>query len=102
MRDHYDRNRRLLVGAFHQLPGFRCVMPQGAFYAFPSIQHLGGDSWDAATRLLDEVQVVAVPGSGFGEHGEGYLRFSLAASVADIEEAVSRLGRFVGVAHGGG
>lgn len=102
MRDHYDRNRRLLVGAFDQLPGFRCVMPQGAFYAFPSIQDLGGDSWDVATRLLDEVQVVAVPGSGFGEHGHGHLRFSLAASLADIEEAISRLGRFVGVAHGGG
>jgi aminotransferase len=94
MRAYYDRNRRILVGAFEDLPGFSCVMPGGAFYAFPAVRELGESSWQVAIRLLEEVQVVAVPGSGFGRHGEGYLRFSLAAPTEVIREAVSRLGRF--------
>jgi aminotransferase len=94
MRAQYDRNRQVLVDGLNELPGVSCVMPKGAFYAFPSIQELGGDSWQVATRLLEEVQVVTVPGSGFGQHGEGYLRFSLAASTSDIDEAVARMRRF--------
>jgi aminotransferase len=100
MKAQYNRNRRVLVGALNELPGVHCVMPRGAFYAFPSIEGLGGDSWQVATRLLEEVQVVAVPGSSFGPHGEGYLRFSLAASSTEIDEAVARLRRFA--AAGGG
>jgi aminotransferase len=100
MRAQYDRNRRVLVGALNELPGVHCVMPRGAFYAFPSIKGLGGDSWQVATRLLEEVQVVAVPGSGFGPHGEGYLRFSLAASSTEIDEAVARLRCFAAAGRG--
>jgi len=95
MRAQYDKNRQVLVEGLNALPGVSCVMPRGAFYAFPSIKGLGGDSWQVATRLLEKVQVVAVPGSGFGQHGEGYLRFSLAASRGEIAEAVARLRRFV-------
>lgn len=93
MRTLYDRNRRVLVKGLNDLKGVSCVMPQGAFYAFPSIKGMGGNSWQVAEQLLDQARVVAVPGSGFGPHGEGYLRFSLAASAAEIAEALARLRR---------
>ena len=94
MRSLYDRNRQTLVTALNQLPGVSCFLPRGAFYAFPRVEALGGNSWSIAERLLRDVQLVAVPGDSFGQNGEGHLRLSLAASVDTIDEAVRRLNRF--------
>ncbi len=75
--------------------GLSCFEPFGAFYVFPSIKEFGMTSEEFATRLLDEEKVAAVPGTAFGECGEGFLRVSYAYSLDDLKEAIGRLGRFV-------
>ena len=72
-----------------------CFEPFGAFYVFPCIKEFGMTSEEFATRLLDEEKVAAVPGTAFGDCGEGFLRVSYAYSLDDLREAISRLGRFV-------
>lgn len=90
----YDLRRRLLVAGFNRI-GLPCPMPEGAFYAFPSIAGTGLDSETFAERLLHEERVAVVPGTAFGACGEGHLRCSYAASVANLEEALRRIDRFV-------
>jgi aminotransferase len=90
----YDARRRLIVGGLNAL-GLACRMPEGAFYAFPSIAGTGLDSETFAERLLHQERVAVVPGNAFGDCGEGHIRCSYAASVADLEEALRRIGRFV-------
>ena len=75
--------------------GLACFEPKGAFYAFPSIKCTGMTSEEFAEGLLTEEKVAVVPGSAFGEYGEGYARCCYATSLADIEEALSRMKRFV-------
>ena len=75
--------------------GLSCFEPKGAFYAFPSIKCTGMTSEEFAEGLLTEEKVAVVPGSAFGEYGEGYARCCYATSLADIEEALSRMKRFV-------
>ncbi|GAI12595.1 unnamed protein product, partial [marine sediment metagenome] len=75
--------------------GLPCFEPKGAFYAFPSIKGTGMTSEEFAERLLIEEKVAVVPGTAFGQCGEGYVRCCYATSLADIEEALSKMKRFV-------
>ena len=94
MRTAYNQRRRFLIHEFQKM-GLPCFKPFGAFYIFPCIKGFGMTSEEFATRLLDEEKVAAVPGTAFGECGEGFLRVSYAYSLEDLKEAVGRLGRFV-------
>ncbi|HEY2494733.1 MAG TPA: aminotransferase class I/II-fold pyridoxal phosphate-dependent enzyme [Paenibacillus sp.] len=94
MVDSYNQRRRLIVQGFRDI-GLDCHEPQGAFYAFPSIESTGLSSDDFAQRLLVEAKVAAVPGNVFGLGGDGFLRCSYATSVTQLNEALDRIGRFV-------
>ena len=100
MREEYNRRRHLMVRGLNRL-GLNCVEPQGAFYTFPSIKGLGMSSDAFAERLLVEERVALVPGSAFGPSGEGHVRCCYAVSLEEIEEALERIGRFVGSLKGG-
>ena len=75
--------------------GFDCYEPQGAFYVFPSIKTFGMTSDEFALKLLEEEKVAVVPGTAFGDCGEGYLRISYAYSLNDLKRALERMERFV-------
>ncbi|MBN3523068.1 aminotransferase class I/II-fold pyridoxal phosphate-dependent enzyme [Paenibacillus apiarius] len=94
MVESYNQRRRLVVKGFREI-GLDCHEPQGAFYAFPSIQSTGLTSEQFAHRLLFEAKVAAVPGDVFGLGGEGFIRCSYATSVAQLNEALDRMGRFL-------
>jgi len=94
MRAEYDRRRRLIVDGLNEI-GLKCFEPQGAFYAFPSVEVTGMDENEFAEKLLHEEGVAVVPGSAFGEAGRGYVRCSYATAYEKIEEALERLRRFV-------
>ncbi|MEK4250836.1 MULTISPECIES: aminotransferase class I/II-fold pyridoxal phosphate-dependent enzyme [Paenibacillus] len=94
MIESYNQRRRIVVQGFREI-GLECHEPQGAFYAFPSIQSTGLTSEEFAQRLLEEANVAAVPGDVFGLGGEGHLRCSYATSVANLSEAIERMGQFV-------
>src|SRR5215470_1043162 len=87
----FRRRRDAIVEGLGRVRGFRCARPAGAFYAFPNITGTGQSSKTLADRLLDEAGVACLPGTSFGEHGEGYLRFSFANSLENIEEALRRM-----------
>jgi aminotransferase len=88
----FDRRRKALVEGLRGIPGITCAMPQGAFYAFPSVQRLGVPSGTLAFYLLREAGVAVVPGSAFGMFGEGYLRVAYANSLENVQQAVARIG----------
>ena len=94
MRTAYNQRRRFLLHEFKKMK-LDCFEPFGAFYVFPCIKEFGMTSEEFATRLLDEEKVAAVPGTAFGDCGEGFLRVSYAYSLDDLREAISRLARFV-------
>jgi aminotransferase len=94
MREAYDQRRRYLLHAFEEM-GIPCFEPQGAFYMFPNISRFGMSSDEFATRLLQEEKVAIVPGTAFGECGEGFLRVSYAYSLKDLKRALERIERFV-------
>jgi aminotransferase len=94
MRESYDQRRRYLVHAFKEM-GLECFEPHGAFYLFPSIKRFDMTSDEFATRLLREEKVAVVPGTAFGDCGEGFLRISYAYSLKNLKEALSRMDRFV-------
>ncbi len=87
----FDRRRRIIVEALNALPGVRCADAGGAFYAFPNIEGTGMTSREAQDRFLAEAGVATVAGTSFGAWGEGYLRFSYANSVENIQEALRRI-----------
>ena len=87
----FDERRRVIVRALSQLPGFRCVEPAGAFYAFPNIGDTGLGAHALQQKLLEEAGVATVAGTSFGRYGEGYLRFSYANNTANIERAIARI-----------
>ena len=91
MRRAFDARRRIIVRALNQLPGFRCVDPGGAFYTFPNIEGTGMSARELQSRMLEDAGVATVAGTSFGAHGEGFVRFSYAASEEDIERAVERI-----------
>jgi aminotransferase len=94
MVEDYNRRRLVMVKGLNKI-GLPCFEPKGAFYAFPSIKATGLSSEEFAKKLLIEEKVAVIPGSAFGECGEGYIRCCYATSLADIEEALARMGRFV-------
>lgn len=94
MRKAYNQRRRFLMHEFSRM-GLECFEPFGAFYVFPSIQEFGMTSEQFAERLLMEEKVAVVPGTAFGECGEGFLRISYAYSLEDLKKALNRLGHFI-------
>ena len=82
------------MGAFREL-GMDCFEPYGAFYMFPCIKRFGMTSDEFANRLLREEKIAIVPGTAFGDSGEGYLRVSYAYSLEDLKKAIGRIRRFV-------
>ncbi len=94
MRNEYDRRRRFLLNAFQEM-GIECFEPFGAFYMFPSIKKFGMSSDEFATRLLKEEKIAVVPGTAFGDCGEGFLRISYAYSIEDLKAALERIESFI-------
>jgi aminotransferase len=98
MREEYDGRRKYLLRRFQEM-GLSCFEPFGAFYVFPSIQQFGMTSEEFATRLLQSKKVAVVPGTAFGDCGEGFLRISYAYSLDNLKEALDRLGAFLDELH---
>jgi aminotransferase len=94
MREEYDGRRRYLLHRFHEM-GLECFEPFGAFYMFPSIQEFGMTSDEFATELLKAKKVAVVPGTAFGDSGEGFIRVSYAYSLEDLKVALGRIEEFV-------
>ena len=94
MRESYNQRRRYLINRFNEI-GMDCFEAEGAFYVFPSIKKFGLSSEEFATRLLMEEKVAIVPGTAFGDCGEGFMRISYAYSLERLKEALDRIERFV-------
>lgn len=94
MRQAYNQRRRFLMNAFREM-NLKCFEPYGAFYVFPCIKEFGMTSEEFATKFLEEEHVAAVPGTAFGESGEGFLRISYAYSLPTLKTAMERLNHFV-------
>jgi len=95
MREEFRRRRQVLVEGLRGIPGIRCPMPQGAFYAFANIQGTGLSSEAFEERALEEAGVALLSGSAFGSRGEGYVRLSYANSLENLRRAVERLDSLV-------
>jgi aspartate/methionine/tyrosine aminotransferase len=91
MVEAFRRRRDLVVDGLNTLPGVSCIVPRGAFYAFPNVTRLGRPSAEIAERLLTEAGVALLSGTAFGAHGEGYLRLSYANSEANLRAALERM-----------
>ncbi|MEZ5849448.1 MAG: pyridoxal phosphate-dependent aminotransferase [Hyphomicrobiaceae bacterium] len=91
----FDERRRVIVPMLNQLPGFRCVNPGGAFYAFPNVTGTGLSAKELQNRMLEEAGVATVAGTSFGIHGEGFIRFSYANSTENIKRAIERIGKLL-------
>ena len=91
MVDAFKQRRDLIVDGLNAIPGFRCAKPRGAFYAFPNITGTGWSSRKLAEYLLNDAGVACLSGTAFGDAGEGYLRFSYANSLENIQKALMRI-----------
>jgi aspartate aminotransferase len=91
----FDERRKVIVPLLNQLPGFKCVDPGGAFYAFPNITGTGMTAKELQNKMLETAGVATVAGTSFGIHGEGYIRFSYANSTENIRRAVERIGKLL-------
>jgi aspartate/methionine/tyrosine aminotransferase len=87
----FDTRREIIVSKLNKIPGFRCADAAGAFYTFPNIENTGLNSRDAQDKFLNEAGVATIAGTSFGASGEGFIRFSYANSVENIEEAIFRI-----------
>jgi aminotransferase len=87
----FDKRRGLVYNRLNSIEGFRCTLPKGAFYAFPRVEAFGKCSEEFSEFLVKKARVVAVPGSAFGSHGEGYIRISYAAAYERLEKALDRI-----------
>jgi len=87
----YEKRRKIVYEGLNAIEGITCLEPESTFYAFPDIKQLGMNSWDLAKYLVKEHKVAMVPGSIFGDNGEGYLRLSFAASAEHLEEGLRRI-----------
>ena len=92
--EEYDARRRRLLRRFEKM-GLPCFEPRGAFYAFPCIEKFGMPSEEFCEKLLYDEHLAIVPGSAFGESGEGHVRISYAKGMDDLREAMDRLERFI-------
>jgi aminotransferase len=95
MVNEYRRRRNFIAAAFAEM-GIECHRPLGAFYAFPSVAKFGLKSKDFAMKFLSEEKVAIVPGTAFGECGEGFVRCAYATNMENLKEAMVRLKRFIG------
>ena len=95
MVDEFKRRRNIIVDGLNSIPGFNCAMPKGAFYAFPDISGTGFSSGVLANRLLEDAGVALLAGECFGKYGEGFLRISFANSEKNLNEALSRIEKFI-------
>ena len=95
MVKQYKQRRDVIVERINKIPGMSCRKPKGTFYAFINIEELGMKSEEFANRLLESKQVVVVPGTAFGDSGEGYIRISYATSLEVIEKGLNRIEEFV-------
>ena len=95
MREEYRQRRNVIVKGLNKM-GLDCLLPEGSFYVFPSIASTGLTSMEFATRLLEEAGVAVVPGTAFGESGEGYVRCAYATAMDDIVLALGKMDAFVG------
>lgn len=95
MLAEFDRRRKAVVKGLNALPGVSCIVPKGAFYAFPSVSQTGWKAKKLASALLEETGVATIGGPDFGVHGEGYIRLSYANSLENIERALKRMGSFL-------
>ena len=87
----FRRRRDVIVKGLNEIPGFRCVVPDGAFYVFPNVSGTGMSSKELADMLLNDAGVACLSGTAFGSYGDGYLRFSYAASLENIQDALDRI-----------
>lgn len=92
MREQFKLRRDRFIAGLNKIPGFSCRMPHGAFYAFPNIKQTGWTSKKLADALLEQAGVACLAGTAFGQYGEGYLRFSVANSMENLEKALERIG----------
>src|SRR5712691_11609549 len=92
MRAEFKKRRDVMVAGLNKIKGFSCRLPKGAFYVFPNVKASGWPSKKLADALLDDAGVAALSGTAFGDFGEGYLRFSVANSIENIEKALDRVG----------
>jgi aspartate/methionine/tyrosine aminotransferase len=95
MVEEFRRRRDAFCAALNTLPGFRCAIPGGAFYAFPNVEGTGRKSKELADALLQQVGVACLSGTAFGAYGDGYLRFSIANSYEKLMDAVERIRKFL-------
>jgi aspartate/methionine/tyrosine aminotransferase len=91
MRAEFQKRRDVMVAGLSKIKGFSCRLPKGAFYVFPNITKTGWPSKKLADALLDDTGVAGLSGTAFGNFGEGYLRFSVANSIENIEKALERV-----------
>jgi aspartate aminotransferase len=96
MVEEFRRRRDAFCAGLNTLPGFRCAIPGGAFYAFPNVEGTGRKSKDLADDLLQKAGVACLSGTAFGAYGDGYLRFSIANSMEKLMDAVERIRKFLG------
>jgi aspartate/methionine/tyrosine aminotransferase len=101
MVSEFRKRRDVFADGLNRIPGIRCLKPLGAFYLFPNVSAVGLSSEEFANRLLNEAGVAVLSGTAFGNYGEGYIRLSFANSLANIEEALERIGNFVSSCIGG-
>jgi len=95
MREEFQRRRDMFVSYLNKIKGFSCRTPRGAFYVFPNITRTGWSSKAIADALLEEAGVACLSGTSFGEFGEGYLRFSIANSMENLNRALERMEKWV-------
>src|SRR5437667_12494549 len=91
MRNEFQARRDVFVPGLNRIKGFSCRMPKGAFYAFPNITKTGWTSKKLADALLEQAGVAALAGTAFGAYGEGYLRFSVANSLENLNKALGKI-----------
>ena len=94
MVSDYNRRRTFVYNSFKKM-GLSCFEPRGAFYVFPNISGMGMTSEEFCYRLIDEKHVACVPGTAFGEAGEGFMRCSYASSMENLKEALKRIAEFI-------
>jgi aspartate aminotransferase len=94
MLAEFRRRREVMVDGLNSIKGFRCLKPRGAFYVFPNVEGTGWQSKKLATALLEEAGVACLSGGAFGNYGEGFIRFSIANSIENIEKALDRVARW--------
>ncbi|MCX7784677.1 MAG: pyridoxal phosphate-dependent aminotransferase [candidate division WOR-3 bacterium] len=95
MRQQFHKRRDVIVEGLNSIKGISCKKPQGAFYVFANVQKTGYDHRELADRLLSEAGVACLAGTCFGEYGKGYIRFSYANSIENIQEAIARIKKFI-------